>query len=105
MNEIDKSVKVGLQLWLVFVVSLFLLGYPVIFSIVLAAIAGAAGGFIVSWQNSKADTPPKQIKAITQLRKQLGLTGEGRDNQSRHSSRRRDSKLSGLRGVSKRNRK
>ncbi len=94
-----------MQLWLVFVISLFLLGYPVVFSIVLAAIAGSAGGFIVSWQESKAGDPPKQIKAITHLRKQLGLTGEGRDSQSRRESRRSYSRLFGLGGVSRRNHK
>ncbi|MGJ3245616.1 MAG: hypothetical protein ACFE0I_06005 [Elainellaceae cyanobacterium] len=91
-----NSVKVGLQLWLVFVTSLFLLGYPALFSLIVAAIAGAAGSFIATWISNQGDASPKQNKALTQLRKQLGLTGEGKDNKVRRRSKRTYPGLFGL---------
>lgn len=91
-----SSVKVGLQLWLVFVVSFVLLGYPTPFSLVVAAIAGLAGSFITTWMNNQGNVSPKQNKALTQLRKQLGLTGEGKDNKVRRRSKRTYPGLFGL---------
>jgi hypothetical protein len=89
-KDVDASVKTGFQLWIMFTVTLYVLGYEVFFSLILAAIAALAGKFIVSWQTAKdSDTPPQQIKALSQLRKQLGLTGSRKDVPARRRRPRR----------------
>ncbi|HEY9620103.1 MAG TPA: hypothetical protein V6C78_07025 [Crinalium sp.] len=58
----DDWIGVGLQLWLVFLVCFFVLGYPAPLSIVLGAIAGFAGGFISAYVRGKNQTPPSETK-------------------------------------------
>ncbi len=48
-----KGATTGVQLWLIFLLSLFLLGYSAPFSIGIGAIAGLSGGVIANWLQSK----------------------------------------------------
>lgn len=48
MNS-NEGINVGLQIWLIFLIGLALMGYSAFASVILGAIAGAAGGFIVYW--------------------------------------------------------
>lgn len=52
-QPVSKGFGVGLQIWLLFLISLYGLGYPALFSIALGAIGGTASGFIVDWWLSK----------------------------------------------------
>ncbi|NEO30740.1 MAG: hypothetical protein F6K36_09965 [Symploca sp. SIO3C6] len=54
----SEGFATALQLWLFFLFSFLFLGYPVELSILLGAIGGATGGFIVSWWNSKDASAP-----------------------------------------------
>jgi hypothetical protein len=66
-----KGTATGLQLWLIFLLGLFWLGYSAPFSIGLGAIAGLCGGVIANWLQSKeedkkpaADSDPdRQVEA------------------------------------------
>lgn len=44
---------IALRLWLVFLLSLVLFGYSVPFSILVGAVGGMAGGWVVAWWSSK----------------------------------------------------
>ncbi|NJR51525.1 MAG: hypothetical protein HC780_20020 [Leptolyngbyaceae cyanobacterium CSU_1_3] len=61
-QPISKGFSVGLQIWLLFLISLYWLGYPAEMSIVLGAIGGLASGLIVDWWLSKDEKtePDKQ---------------------------------------------
>ncbi|MCU0550023.1 MAG: hypothetical protein MUC48_11800 [Leptolyngbya sp. Prado105] len=52
-EPVSKGFAVGLQIWLLFLISLYALGYPALFSIALGAVGGTASGFIVDWWLSK----------------------------------------------------
>ncbi|KAM3099497.1 hypothetical protein ACKFKF_14495 [Phormidesmis sp. 146-12] len=54
-QPISKGFSVGLQIWLLFLISLFWLGYSAEMSIVLGAIGGMASGLIVDWWLSKEE--------------------------------------------------
>jgi hypothetical protein len=54
-EPVSKGFAVGLQIWLLFLISLYGLGYPALFSIALGAIGGTASGFIVDWWLSKQE--------------------------------------------------
>jgi len=72
---IDKSgIGTGLKLWLIFFLSFFFLGYPIVVAIPWAIIGSLAGGVIASQVNIK--TPPPMAKPI---QKENGKT-EGRFN-------------------------
>jgi Sec-independent protein translocase protein TatA len=58
----DDWFGVGLQLWLIFMVLFFLLGYPAQLSIGLGAIGGLAGGFVSAYVRGKNQTPPSEAK-------------------------------------------
>jgi hypothetical protein len=60
-QTLAKGVSTGLQLWLLFLLGLFLLGYSAGASIGLGAIAGFAGGVIANWFQSK-DEPSKEAE-------------------------------------------
>lgn len=58
----DEGVKTGLWLWIVFLVGFFILGYAPELSIVLGAIAGLAGGFIMTFLKAKPVDKPAEEK-------------------------------------------
>jgi membrane protein implicated in regulation of membrane protease activity len=45
----EDGFTAGLKFWLVFLIALVLLGFPLAYAIVFGAIAGIAGGFAVGW--------------------------------------------------------
>lgn len=45
----DDGFIAGLQFWLIFLVGFVFLGYPIVLGIVFGAVAGMAGGIIVTW--------------------------------------------------------
>ena len=57
MNQIlpgfSEGFSLALRLWLFFLISLVLLRYPVVFSIIIGAIGGFSGGWIFAWWKSK----------------------------------------------------
>lgn len=60
-QPVSKGFAIGLQIWLLFLLSLYALGYPALFSIALGAIGGVASGFIVDWWLSKEErTEPEK---------------------------------------------
>jgi hypothetical protein len=48
----------GLQIWLIFLLILFALQYPPLFSIVIGAIAGLAGGIVTEFLQSENQLAP-----------------------------------------------
>lgn len=65
-EPVSKGFAVGLQIWLLFLISLFGLGYPALFSIALGAIGGTASGFIVDWWLSKDENIEPQRQRSTE---------------------------------------
>jgi hypothetical protein len=63
-QPISKGFSVGLQVWLLFLISLFWLGYSAEMSIVLGAIGGLSSGLIVDWWLSKDENtePTKTLE-------------------------------------------
>jgi hypothetical protein len=56
-EPVSLGFAVGLQIWLLFLISLYGLGYPAPFSIVLGAVGGFASGFIIDWWVTKDENP------------------------------------------------
>ncbi len=76
----------ALRLWLLFLLSLFFLGYPVPFSILMGAVGGFAGGWVFSWWKSK-DEPvtiqseePEESEEIPVKLSGLTLAKQRRDD-------------------------
>jgi len=61
-NGFSQGFSIALPLWLFFLFCFFFLGYPVPLSILLGAIGGLAGGWIVGWWNSKDETRPSDLE-------------------------------------------
>lgn len=61
-QTISKGFSVGLQVWLLFLISLFWLGYSAEMSIVLGAIGGLASSLIAEWWGSKDEQPESEKK-------------------------------------------
>lgn len=60
-QPISKGFSTGLKIWLLFLISLFGMGYSAPLSIFLGAIGGLASGLIVDWWVSKEIEPePKE---------------------------------------------
>lgn len=84
----------GLKLWLFFLLSFVLLGYSVPLSILLGAIAGLAGGWIIAWWKStdepnSSEPPPTEIPEEPPAKLSgLRLAKQKRDAQKKKRSRR-----------------
>ncbi|WP_072622590.1 hypothetical protein [Spirulina major] len=59
---LTQKVAAGLLLWLFFGISLTTLGYPLLLNIVVGAIAGGAGIWIITWWH---DTSPPTLSEDT----------------------------------------
>lgn len=103
-EPVSKGFAVGLQIWLLFLISLYGLGYPALFSIALGAIGGTASGFIVDWWLSKDEnieptrkrTTEDSTEEMTQSRKRR------RPNSAlHHRKRRRDREPINLQTIRK----
>ncbi|MGV0028532.1 hypothetical protein [Phormidesmis priestleyi] len=55
-QTISKGFSVGLQIWLLFLISLYWLRYSAEMSIVLGAIGGLSSGLITDWLNKAENT-------------------------------------------------
>ncbi len=54
---------VGLQIWIIFLIIFFLLQYPALLSIILGALAGLAGGTIISFMKAENQSTPTKDTA------------------------------------------
>jgi uncharacterized membrane protein YuzA (DUF378 family) len=45
----NEGINAGLQIWLIFLILFALLGYSALMSLIMSAIAGLAGGYIIYW--------------------------------------------------------
>jgi hypothetical protein len=90
-QPISKGFSTGLSIWLLFLLSLFWIGYSAHLSIFLGAFGGLASGLIVDWWLSKdektaPDKPPQPDDNLEEMTK----------------TRRKRSQQSGLQQRSKR---
>jgi hypothetical protein len=53
----SKGFAAGIQVWLIFLLAFYLLGYPAPLAIMLGAIAGISAGFIIGWWEVKDEKP------------------------------------------------
>ena len=53
----DKAIPAGLKVWLIFLISFYLLGLPVILSILFGFMGGVAGGWIFAWWQTAGGEP------------------------------------------------
>ncbi len=83
-EPVSKGFAVGLQIWLLFLLSLYGIGYPALYSITLGAIGGIASGFIVDWWLTKDENIEPQRKPASD---------EGVEEQTRSRKRRHNSAL------------
>ena len=67
------GVTTGLQLWLVFFLSLYLSGYGVALSICFGALGGLSGGLCYSWWHRGAvtSTPPRSPEVLERVRDRI----------------------------------
>jgi hypothetical protein len=56
----SKGFAAGIQVWLMFLLAFYLLGYPAPLAIMLGAIAGVSAGFIIGWWEVKAEKPKEE---------------------------------------------
>ncbi len=63
-QPISKGFSAGLQIWLLFLLSLFWSGYSALLSIALGALGGLASGLIVDWWLSKDERTEPDLKPI-----------------------------------------
>jgi predicted exporter len=64
-QPISKGFSAGLQIWLLFLLSLFWIGYPALMSIALGAIGGLASGLVVDWWQSKEENTEPERRVST----------------------------------------
>ncbi|HSM83287.1 MAG TPA: hypothetical protein VLS96_16500 [Nodosilinea sp.] len=58
----DKIIPPAFKLWLAFLFVFLLLGYGVVASILLGAVAGFAGGTIVAWWSTPGGVPTTTLE-------------------------------------------
>jgi len=98
---------VALRVWLAFLLCLVLLGYSVPFSIVVGAVGGIAGGWVVAWWNSK--DKPQKVSSESQDEQEeapikvsgLTLAKQRREARARKRSQKSSIPLTGLLNRSK----
>lgn len=81
-EPVSKGFAVGLQIWLLFLLSLYGIGYPALFSITLGAIGGIASGFIVDWWLTKDEN----IEPQRRHESDAGVEEQTRSRKRRHNS-------------------
>ncbi|HBL62973.1 MAG TPA: hypothetical protein DDZ80_32770 [Cyanobacteria bacterium UBA8803] len=92
----------ALRFWLIFLLSLVLLGYSVPFSIVLGAIGGFGGGWIVAWWKSKdepskvTEEEPEEPEVMPTKVRGLTVAKQQRESRIRKRSQKRQTALSGF---------
>ncbi|MBW4540598.1 MAG: hypothetical protein KME43_15830 [Myxacorys chilensis ATA2-1-KO14] len=84
-QPISKGFSAGLQVWLLFLLSLYWSGYSALLSIALGALGGLASGLIVDWWLSKDEKTEPDPKPIGEE----GTEAMTRDPSDRANRRRR----------------
>lgn len=105
-QPISKGFGAGLQIWLLFLLSFYWIGYPALFSIAIGAIGGLASGFVVDWWLSKEEkTEPERqpmhaegTEDIARIRQR-----QRRNSALRHRQRRQESRSLNWRKLFRRN--
>lgn len=80
-SAVESGIRVGLRLWLFFLIFFALIGYSTVLSIFFGAIGGLAGGMLTTWKATKSDLiapkpaeveapEPEPIKEQKKLRRQ-----------------------------------
>lgn len=103
-QPVSKGFAVGLQIWLLFLISFYGLGYPALFSIALGAIGGIASGFIVDWWLSKEDsTVPTRQRVHEDGVEEVARSRQRRRSNSalQHRKRRREQEPVTLRSLTR----
>jgi hypothetical protein len=63
-SAVESGVRIGLRLWLFFLIFFALIGYSTVLSIFFGAIGGLAGGMLTTWKATKSDLiavkPPEE---------------------------------------------
>ena len=57
----SKGFAAGIQIWLIFLLAFYVLGYQAPLSIMLGAIAGISAGFILGWWEAKPAPPQEEM--------------------------------------------
>jgi hypothetical protein len=65
---VDKIVPPAFKLWLAFLFIFLLLGYDVVPSILLGAVAGFAGGTMIAWWATPGGEPTSTLELPASLR-------------------------------------
>lgn len=87
LPDFSDGFPLALRLWLLFLLALFFLGYPVPFSILMGAVGGFAGGWVFSWWKSKDESvaieseEPEESEEIPVRVSGLTLAKQRRDAQ------------------------
>ena len=92
----DKAIPAGLKVWLIFLLSLYFLGLPVVLSILFGFVGGIAGGWILAWWQTPGGEPfegrsPEEIERAKRRssppRLKLTFFNKSLDRPNRRSSR------------------
>lgn len=90
-QPVSKGFGVGLQIWLLFLISLYGLGYPALFSIALGAVGGIASGFIVDWWSKEENiVPTRKPASDTGVEEETRLRKRRRNSALGHRKRQRE---------------
>lgn len=103
-EPVSKGFAIGLQIWLLFLISFYGLGYPALFSIALGAIGGTVSGFIVDWWLSKDEnTEPTRKRSSEDGVEDVARSRQRRRPNSalQHRKRRREREPVTLRSLTR----
>ena len=97
-QPISKGFSTGLQIWLLFLIGLFGMGYSAPLSIFLGAIGGLASGLIVDWWQSKDEKTEPDKKEVaeaglaeeTKVRKKRGQYSSLKQRSKRRKQQQED---------------
>jgi len=75
------SINNGLKFWLFFLFCFFFLQYPIPLSILLGAVGGVSGGWVIGWWNTKDDPiekpQPEETKPEEEVVEEVPVTMTG----------------------------
>ncbi|MBE9010197.1 hypothetical protein IQ250_08265 [Pseudanabaenaceae cyanobacterium LEGE 13415] len=102
-QPVSKGFGVGLQIWLLFLISLYGLGYPALYSIALGAIGGIASGFIVDWWLTKEENiePTRRPASDTGVEEETRIRKRRSNSALHHRKRRKEREPVTMRSITK----
>lgn len=103
-EPVSKGFAVGLQIWLLFLISFYGLGYPALFSIALGALGGIVSGFIVDWWLTKDEKFEPERKPVPEDGVEDATRNRRRKRSNsalHHRKRRRESEPVNLKTVTR----